>query len=281
VTWFARLSDPYLLPLELLTIHTMKPTFNLSMYIALAVMLGQGCTQDELVQDTRSFATQESLSAELNQDDALRKTTQFSMMVNTPYVQFFFSIGNARNFVIDWGDKTNETVYLSEPEWGFFVRDHEYSNARPHKVTITGDLSEIKGLHISSYEASSATPWVIHPAQLPHLEAFSTDAPIRISNLDFTRNNKLSGLRLDNASVQNLRLPYEHWLVYVSLNGLGSGYDFDAIIESIYRNATANDIRKGVLRITNEGSSISSEGLVMADRLRWELEWIVDLDSNP
>jgi hypothetical protein len=235
------------------------------------------CTEDAdpslVLHNETDLTEMEASRARVRAEDGLAITTQSEGIILS--VELF----TEGVITVDWGDGSSETIVPEGSEASFwFVREHDYTKAKPHTITLSGDVDKIISITPDLPPGVSLKKAVNFSGleNLPVLWNLTTSSAINFGKLDFSENMFLRSIILQNSAVQSLELPAEHNLTYIALNGAKSHYDFDAIIESVYQTAVEENIVGGFLQFTNYGT-LSPSSLEKAESLRTDYGWNVIL----
>jgi hypothetical protein len=217
----------------------------------------------------------------LNETQSLcaRATDELAITVQSEGIILSVELFTEGVITVDWGDGSSESIIPEGSETSFwFVREHHYTKLKPYTITLSGDLDKVTSISPDLPEGVVVKKAVAFSGleNLPVLWNLTTNSDIPFGKLDFSENFFIRAILLQNSAVQSLKLPSEHNLTYIALNGAKSHYDFDAIIESVYQTAVEENIRDGFLGFTNYGT-LSLSSIEKAESLRMDYGWNVDL----
>jgi hypothetical protein len=158
---------------------------------------------------------------------------------------FYFYLGGTEGSVtVDWGDGQSEAFSMeNEPQ---FEVAHNYARAGKYPITITGDLDKITYFY-SFYGGSIFNDINFkHLVNLNEIRYGLTHGP---ETLDLSHNTNLQFAMLPGMlSLKTLLLPETHKMIFLEIDGanLLDAEDVNAIIDNMYTNAVAGNLRDGV-----------------------------------
>jgi hypothetical protein len=248
----------------------MKPT-HIFLFVVLSVAMS--CSEEKVV------APNESNTLADEKTGATARDGELIISIRAERISLSVELFGEGIITVDWGDGTSETIIPQGSEASFsFLRDHTYTKSKPHRISLTGTIEKIVSIGPGLPEGISVAKAVTFSGleNVPVLWNLTTDSAIPFGRIDLSSNFYIRAILLENSSVQSLILPTEHNLKYVALNGEGSNYDFDAIVESIFHNAVAENIFQGYLGFENYGL-LTAQSLQYLEVLRSEYEWNIVL----
>ena len=164
---------------------------------------------------------------------------------NPEYPFYFYIGGTEAELSINWGDGEVQEITLNDAHGEEIT--HAYAAAGSYPITITGDLDKI--VHFYSFYDGSVFSDIQfrHLTNLKELLYGLTAGP---ATLDLSHNDQLETAMLPGLrDLQTLILPETHSLKFLEVDGdnMLDSEDIDAIINNIYTNASARNLREGVL----------------------------------
>lgn len=204
-------------------------------------------------------------------------------MADPEYPFYFYIGGSDAELSINWGDGSIETVTLTDSHGEEIT--HAYAAAGHYPITITGDLDKI--VHFYSFYDGS----IFSEIQFRHLTSLKEllygltagPATIDLSHNEQLETAMLPGLR----DLETLILPETHGLKFLEVDGDNNldSEDVNAIINNIYTNVSARNLREGVLGLraswAQEETDMSmigppsAESLILLESLKNDYGWTV------
>lgn len=182
--------------------------------------------------------------------------------------------GKSGSITIDWGDGSVETSPLAYSE----PLSHTYAGSGTYYITITGDLENITSVYEFYFLGKSTE---INFEHLTSLRSLTLDFP---AVLDLSQNAELTSLNLvATTEVEQLLLPSDHKIAFAILNGIGrlKTSHVDYVVNSLYTNAVAHNIRDGFFSVNEytetplpehrPSPAATAHLIVLRDNYGWEV----------
>jgi hypothetical protein len=217
---------------------------------------------------------------------AFTMTAQAGASLEFPF--YFYLGGESMNISINWGDGETQDYSINDPQ-GVEIT-HAYAAAGTYPISITGDIEKIT--HFYSFYGGSVFSEIAfrHLTNLREILYGLTYCP---NTIDLSHNTKLQFAMLPGLmNLQTLILPENHEIRFIEVDGDNqlNTEDIDAIINNIYTNSSAANIREGTFGLRASWAQPeddlgmvgppSAETMVLLQSLRDDYGWLVNPSAS-
>ena len=173
--------------------------------------------------------------------EVLDEPTTGVITMTTMVSEVTFSVVGDKDITVDWGDgkKSNVNDAFVNPDFGWFVFTHEYSETTAHQIVVTGNVTELfcTGIGLTALDVSRNTMLTRLHCSVNQLTTLDVSKNTALTDLNFSR-NQLTALdvsknialeRLEHNYNQITRLDLSHNTTLKILSIVGNKFTASAL----------------------------------------------------